>query len=81
MDIVWTLLIGLLIGLVARVIKPGRDSLGLIATTLVGVGGSFLGTYGARALGMVPSGQFGGFIAGVVGAIVLLVVLSLLRRA
>ena len=42
MDILYTILIGFVIGLVARFLKPGDDKMGIIATTLVGVGGSFL---------------------------------------
>ena len=41
MDILYTIIIGFIIGLVARFLKPGDDSMGIIATTLVGVGGSF----------------------------------------
>jgi uncharacterized membrane protein YeaQ/YmgE (transglycosylase-associated protein family) len=81
MEIIWTIVIGFVIGLVARLLKPGNDSMGIISTTLIGVGGSFLGTYGARALGLLQGGQMAGFIASVVGAIVLLVFLALLRRA
>lgn len=81
MNIVWTLLIGLVIGLVARMVKPGNDSMGLIGTTLVGVGGSFVGTFGAQAMGLAHAGQAAGFLAGVAGAIVLLIVLSVVRRS
>lgn len=80
MQIVWTLLIGLLIGLVARMLKPGADSMGLIATALVGAGGSLLGNYAVQLLGFAHASQLAGFAAGVVGAIVLLVLLSLIRR-
>jgi uncharacterized membrane protein YeaQ/YmgE (transglycosylase-associated protein family) len=81
MEIIWTIVIGFVIGLVARMLKPGNDTMGVISTTLIGIGGSFLGTYGARTLGLLHGGQMAGFIAGVVGAIVLLVFLALLRRA
>ena len=70
----------LIIGLVARALKPGDDGMGIIATTLVGVGGSFLGTYGGRALGLYGANQVAGFIAGVVGAVILLVILALVKR-
>ena len=80
MDILYTILIGFIIGLVARFLKPGDDKMGIIATTLVGVGGSFLGTYGGRALGLYGANQVAGFIAGVVGAVILLVILALVKR-
>ena len=80
MDILYTILIGFIIGLVARSLKPGDDGMGIIATTLVGVGGSFLGTYGGRALGLYGANQVAGFIAGVVGAVILLVILALVKR-
>ena len=60
MDILYTIIIGFIIGLVARFLKPGDDSMGIIATTLVGVGGSFLGTYGGRALGLYGANQAAG---------------------
>ena len=81
MDILWTILIGFFVGLIARFLKPGNDGMGIIFTTLVGIGGSFVGTYGAPALGLLQKGQVGGFIASVIGAVVLLVVLALVRRA
>ena len=80
MDILYTILIGFVIGLVARFLKPGDDKMGIIATTLVGVGGSFLGTYGGRALSLYGANQVAGFIAGVVGAVILLVILALVKR-
>jgi uncharacterized membrane protein YeaQ/YmgE (transglycosylase-associated protein family) len=80
MDILYTIIIGFIIGLVARFLKPGDDGMGIIATTLVGVGGSFLGTYGGRALGLYGANQAAGFIAGVVGAVILLVILALVKR-
>lgn len=81
MDILWTILIGFVVGLIARFLKPGNDGMGIIFTTLVGIGGSFVGTYGAQALGILQQGQAAGFIASVIGAVVLLVILALVRRA
>ena len=81
MEILWTILIGFVVGLVARFLKPGNDGMGIIFTTLVGIAGSFVGTYGAQALGILQKGQAAGFIASVIGAVVLLVVLALVRRA
>ncbi len=80
MHILWTLLIGFFIGLLARALMPGDDKMGLIATSLLGIGGSFLATYGGQALHFYRPGQTAGFFGAVVGAIVLLGVGHLLRR-
>ena len=69
-----TLIIGLLVGLVARFIKPGDDNMGWIKTILFGIGGSLAATYGGQALGLYQAGQGAGFIGSVVGAVVLLIV-------
>jgi len=80
MSIVWTILIGFVAGLVARAIKPGDDSAGFIVTTLIGIAGSLIATYVGQAMGWYRAGQGAGFIASVVGAIVLLFIWGLLRR-
>jgi len=74
MGIVSTLVIGFLVGLVARFIKPGDDAMGWIKTILFGIGGSLAATYGGQALGLYQAGQGAGFIGSVVGAVILLVV-------
>jgi uncharacterized membrane protein YeaQ/YmgE (transglycosylase-associated protein family) len=79
MDIVWTAIIGLVIGLIARLLKPGPDSMGLIMTALVGIGGALLATWAGHYFGFYAEGQKAGFIAAVVGAVVLLVGLSMVR--
>ena len=80
MSIVWTILIGFLAGLVARAIKPGDDSAGFIVTTLIGIAGSLIATYAGHFMGWYTAGQGAGFIASVVGAIVLLVIYGLIKR-
>lgn len=80
MSIVWTVLIGFVAGLVARAIKPGDDSAGFIVTTLIGIAGSLIATYLGQAMGWYTAGQGAGFIASVVGAIVLLVIWGLVKR-
>ena len=69
-----TIFIGLVVGLVARFIKPGDDNMGWIKTILFGIGGSMAATYGGQALGLYQAGQGAGFIGSVVGAVVLLIV-------
>jgi uncharacterized membrane protein YeaQ/YmgE (transglycosylase-associated protein family) len=79
MTIIWTLLIGLVIGAVAKLIIPGKDPGGIIVTSLIGVAGSFIATYAGRALGWYHEGQSAGFIMSVIGAIVLLGVYHLVK--
>ena len=79
MTLLYTILIGFLAGLVARALKPGDDSLGFFLTIALGVGGSLLATYGGQALGIYQAGERAGFIAAVVGAIVILFVVGLVR--
>jgi len=72
MEIVWTLLIGLVVGIVAKLLMPGRDPGGFIITTLLGIAGAFVAHAIGRAMGWYTEGEAAGFIASVVGAIVLL---------
>ncbi|MFZ6048177.1 GlsB/YeaQ/YmgE family stress response membrane protein [Pseudomonas sp. CR3202] len=80
MGIIGTIIIGLIVGLIARFIKPGDDSMGWIMTILLGVGGSLLATYGGQAVGIYQAGQAAGFIGAVVGAVVLLVIYGVVKK-
>jgi len=71
MSVIGSLLIGLVVGFIARAIKPGDDSLGWIMTALLGVAGSFVASYAGQALGWYQAGDAAGFIASVLGAVVL----------
>lgn len=77
MGIIGTLIIGFVVGLVARFLKPGDDKMGIILTTVLGVIGAITATYGGQALGLYAPGQPAGFLGAVVGAIVILVVFGL----
>lgn len=79
MSVIGSLLIGLVVGFIARAIKPGDDSLGWIMTALLGVAGSFVASYAGQALGWYQAGEDAGFIASVLGAVVLLVVYGLVK--
>ena len=78
MVIITMLVIGLLIGIVAKFLMPGKDPGGLIITILIGIAGSFLAHYVGSAVGWYSQGQAAGFVASVVGAIVLLMIYRLL---
>ena len=80
MGIIGTIIIGLIVGLIARFLKPGDDSMGWILTILLGIGGALLATYGGQAVGIYEAGEAAGFIGAVVGAIILLVIYGLVTR-
>lgn len=80
MGIIWTILIGFVVGLIARALKPGDDSAGFIVTTLLGIVGSLVATYVGQAMGWYAAGEAAGWIASVVGAIVLLFLWGLIRK-
>ena len=79
MSVIGSLLIGLVVGFIARAVKPGDDKLGWIMTAVLGVAGSFLANYVGQALGWYQAGETAGFLASVVGAVVLLVIYSLVK--
>jgi len=79
MSILGTIFVGLIVGLIARAVKPGEDKLGWIMTAVLGVGGSFLASYAGAALGLYRQGDAAGFIASVIGSVVLLFVYGLIK--
>ncbi len=80
MHVIWTLIIGLIIGAVAKLLMPGKDPGGIIITMLLGVAGSFVATYLGQALGLYRDGSTAGFIMSVIGAMVLLLIYRMFRR-
>mgnify|MGYP001332641459 CR=1 FL=1 len=80
LSLLWTLLIGMIIGFVARAIKSGDDSMGWIMTALLGIAGSFFASFVGSALGLYKHGDAAGFLASVVGAVVLLFLYGLIRK-
>lgn len=79
MSLLWTALIGLIAGALAKAIMPGRDPGGLIITMLLGIAGAMLGTFLGRAVGWYQPGEGAGLIAAVVGAVLLLFVYRTIR--
>ncbi|SAL46761.1 transglycosylase-associated protein [Caballeronia cordobensis] len=75
-----TLIVGLVVGLIARAIKPGDDNMGWIMTIVLGIAGSLIAGYVGRALGWYQPGQPAGWIASIIGAIILLVVWGMIRK-
>ncbi|WP_316155802.1 GlsB/YeaQ/YmgE family stress response membrane protein [Cupriavidus sp. BIC8F] len=80
MAFIGTVFVGLIVGLIARAVKPGDDKMGWIMTIVLGVLGSLVAGYVGRALGWYQPGQPAGWIASVIGAIVLLVIYGMVRR-
>lgn len=81
MGLIWMIVVGFVIGLVARAILPGTQALGFILTTLVGIGGSLVAGYVGQAMGWYTVGQPVSFIASVVGAMALLFVVGKIKGA
>lgn len=80
MAIITTIIIGLIVGVIAKFLMPGKDPGGFIVTTIIGIAGAFLGTFVGRALGMYESGESAGWIMSIVGAILLLFIYRLFTR-
>jgi uncharacterized membrane protein YeaQ/YmgE (transglycosylase-associated protein family) len=80
MGISWTLIIGLVAGIVAKLLMPGRDPGGFIITILLGIAGAFVATFLGQAVGWYEAGEGAGFIGAVVGAVILLVIYRMIRK-
>ena len=80
MSIIWAILIGFLVGLVAKFLMPGRDPGGFILTALLGIVGALVATFLGQAMGLYAAGQAAGFIASVIGAMIVLFIYHLVRR-
>ena len=79
MSIVWTILIGFVAGVIAKLIMPGKNEpSGFILTTLLGIGGAFLATYLGQAIGWYGPNEGARFIGAIVGAIILLAIWGLI---
>ena len=74
MGIIWTIVLGFIIGLIAKLVHPGREHMGFIMTVLLGIAGSFLAGIIGQAIGWYKAGEGAGFIASIIVAIILLVI-------
>jgi len=79
MHILWTIIIGFIVGVVAKLVHPGKENMGLIVTTLLGIAGSLIATYGGQAVGLYQPGQGAGFLGALIGAVVLLFLYGLVK--
>ena len=80
MGVLGWVLFGLVVGIVAKLLMPGRDPGGLIITTLLGIVGAVIGGFVGRSLGLYGPGEPAGFLMATVGAVVLLLAYRMLRR-
>ncbi len=76
----YIILIGFIVGVLARLLKPGKDSMGIILTILLGIAGALLAGWLGQATGYYAPGEAAGFFGALLGAIVILVVVGLFRR-
>ncbi|MBO3656047.1 GlsB/YeaQ/YmgE family stress response membrane protein [Acinetobacter bereziniae] len=80
MSLISAIVIGFIAGLIARAIHPGDDKAGFIVTTALGIVGSLVATYGGQLLGLYSKGASAGFIASVVGAIIVLFIYNMIAK-
>lgn len=72
MEIISTIVIGLIVGAIAKLVMPGKQGGGIIMTALLGIVGALVATYGGQMLGFYKAGQGAGWIASIIGALIVL---------
>lgn len=72
MHIIWMIIIGFVAGVIAKWVLPGKNPGGYVTTTLLGIAGAVVMTFLGRLVGWYQEGETGGFIASIIGAILLL---------
>lgn len=80
MEIIWTIFIGFIVGLFARALMPGRNIVGFIMTTLLGIGGALVGKFIGQALGLYGADQPAGFFMSLIGAMFILFLYHLFMK-
>jgi uncharacterized membrane protein YeaQ/YmgE (transglycosylase-associated protein family) len=81
MGIIWTIIIGFVAGVIAKLIVPGsNEPSGFILTTILGIVGAFVASYLGQAVGWYSAGEGAGFIGAIVGAIIVLLVWGMITR-
>ncbi|HEY7210835.1 MAG TPA: GlsB/YeaQ/YmgE family stress response membrane protein [Bryobacteraceae bacterium] len=80
LGIIWTLIIGVIVGAIAKFLMPGKDPGGIFITMLLGVAGSFVALFIGRVFGLYRDGSAPGFIASIVGAVILLFIYRMVKR-
>lgn len=80
MAILSTIIVGLIVGAIAKLLMPGKDPGGFIITILLGIAGAFIATYLGQALGWYKAGQAAGWIMSIIGAMILLLLYRVFFR-
>ena len=80
MSIIGTIIVGFIVGLIARALKPGDDRMGIIMTTILGIAGAFVARYFGQMMGWYAANEPAGWIASIIGAVVLLFIVAMVRR-
>ena len=80
MELIWMLIIGLIVGAIAKFLMPGKDPGGMLITMLIGIVGALIAGYLGGALGWYGKGEPAGFIASVLGAVLLLFLYRLILK-
>ena len=80
MEILTWIVFGLVVGIIAKVLMPGRDPGGFIVTTLIGIAGAMIGGFVGRATGVYGQGQSAGWIMSILGAVILLSLYRMMVR-
>ncbi|MBP1624712.1 MAG: Transglycosylase-associated protein [Acidobacteria bacterium] len=80
LHLLWVVIIGFVAGALAKLIMPGKDPGGFIITIVLGIVGALLATFLGRLIGLYQPGESAGFIAAIVGAIILLVIYRLVKK-
>ena len=80
MHIIWTILIGFVVGVIAKLLTPGAGPGGFFLTAALGIVGSIIATYAGQTMGWYQEGQSAGFIGALIGAIILLLIYHLFMR-
>ena len=79
LSILWTILIGFVAGVLAKLLHPGKENMGFVMTTVHGVAGSLLATFLGRLVGFYKPGDSAGFVMAVFGAVLLLVIYGMVK--
>jgi uncharacterized membrane protein YeaQ/YmgE (transglycosylase-associated protein family) len=80
LELIWIVIIGAAVGALAKLITPGRDPGGFFMTALLGMAGALVATFMGRMIGLYGANQNAGFIASIIGALVVLVIYHSVRR-
>lgn len=80
MDFIIMIIVGFIVGLIARALMPGKQEMGFVLTTILGIVGAIVGGFLGRTLGLYQPGEAAGWIASVVGAIIVLAIYGMVSK-